>query len=60
MKARLHIQTAVRNGITCLKQSFYTPPFKVANITEDKQAGPLHLMLMCSSPGILDGDDYQL
>jgi urease accessory protein len=60
MNARLHIQTAVRNGITYLKQCYYTPPFKVANITEDKQAGPLHLMLMCSSPGVLDGDDYQL
>jgi urease accessory protein len=60
MNARLHIQTADRNGITCLKQCYFTPPFKVANITEDKQAGPLHLMLMCSSPGVLDGDDYQL
>jgi urease accessory protein len=56
----LHIQTAERNGITYLKQNYHTPPFKVANITEDKKAGPLHLMLMCSSPGILDGDDYQL
>jgi urease accessory protein len=60
MKASLQIQTAVRNGITYLQQSYYTPPFKVANITEDKKAGPLHLMLMCSSPGVLDGDDYHL
>jgi len=60
MNAHLHIQTADRNGITCLKQCYFTPPFKVANITEDKQAGPLHLMLMCSSPGVLEGDDYQL
>lgn len=60
MNAHLHIQTAERNGITYLKQSYCTPPFKVANITENKQAGPLHLMLMCFSPGILDGDDYQL
>lgn len=60
MISHLHIQAAERNGITYLKQSYCTPPFKVANITEDKKAGPLHLMLMCSSPGILDGDDYQL
>jgi urease accessory protein len=58
MKANLNIQTALRSGITYLKQSYYTPPFKVANITEDKKAGPLHLMLMCSSPGVLEGDDY--
>lgn len=58
MKANLHIQTALRHGVTYLEQSYFTPPFKVANITEDKKAGPLHLMLMCSSPGILEGDDY--
>lgn len=60
MNAHLHIQTAYRNGITSLQQCYYTPPFKVANITEDKQAGPLHLMLMCSSPGVLEGDNYQV
>ena len=60
MNSQLHIHVATRHGITYLKQSYYTPPFKVANITEDKKSGPLHLMLMCSSPGILDGDDYQV
>ena len=30
------------------------------NITEDKTAGQLHLILMSSSPGILDGDEYEI
>ena len=60
MIAKLNIRTAVRNGITYLDQTYFTPPFKVANITEDKQAPTLHLMLMNSSPGILDGDDYSI
>lgn len=60
MRARLHIQVAQRNGIPYLKQSFFTPPFKVANITENKKAAPLHLMLMSSSPGVLDGDEYEM
>jgi urease accessory protein len=60
MKAKLHIETVLKDGITCLKQSYCTPPFKVANITEDKSSAPLHLMLMSSSPGILDGDEYEL
>ncbi len=30
------------------------------NITEDKKKEPLHLMLMSSSPGILDGDEYDI
>lgn len=58
MIAKITIQASLRNGVTYLKQSYFTPPFKIANITEDKQARTLHLTLMCSSPGVLDGDDY--
>lgn len=60
MIATLNIQTAVGEGITYLKNAFFSTPFKIANITEDKKAKTLHLMLMSSSPGILDGDQYQL
>jgi urease accessory protein len=60
MKAALHIQTARRDTRTYLKKAFFTPPLKVADITEDKKANQLQLMLMSSSPGILDGDEYQL
>ena len=60
MIATLHIQTAARGNCTYLKNTYFTTPFKVANITEDKSAHALHLMLMSSSPGILDGDQYQL
>lgn len=60
MIATLHIQTAARGNNTYLKNTYCTTPFKVANITEDKKANPLHLMLMSSSPGILDGDQYQV
>lgn len=60
MIARLNIQAASRQGITYLRESYYTPPLKVANITEDKRAARLHLMVMCSSPGVLDGDEYHL
>lgn len=60
MIATLHIQAAVANGITYLKKYYCTTPFKVANITEHKKDSTLRLMLMSSSPGILDGDDYQL
>ena len=60
MRSELHIQVAGRNGIPFLKKAFFTTPFKVMNITEDKTAGQLHLMLMSSSPGILDGDEYEM
>jgi len=60
MNAKVIIRAALRDGITQLRESYYTPPFRVANITEDKKEPLLHLMLMCSSPGILDGDEYDI
>lgn len=60
MSARVNILTALRGDITYLKTSYCTQPFKIADITEDKKAGTLHLVLMNSSPGILDGDEYKI
>lgn len=60
MKAQLHIQVAVDRGCSYLKPPFFTTPFKLANITEDKKSNQLHLMLMSSSPGILDNDEYDI
>lgn len=60
MMATLHIQAAWINDITYLKKCYCTTPFKVANITEDKKDSTLRLMLMSSSPGILDGDEFRL
>lgn len=60
MIAELHIQTALRNNITFLRKAYCTTPFKIANITEDKKDRILRLMIMSSSPGILDGDTYNV
>ena len=60
MKAKLYIETAVRNEKTFLRNSYCTPPFKIADVTEDKNQTNLRLMLMSSSPGVLDGDEYEL
>jgi urease accessory protein len=58
MIANLHIQTGLRNERTYLKNSFCTAPFKVADVTEDRSSKALKLMIMSSSPGVLDGDEY--
>jgi urease accessory protein len=60
LPSSLHIQTGLRNGKTFLKNSFCNQPFKIADITEDRSADDLRLMLMSSSPGILDGDNYEM
>ncbi|MEO6328954.1 MAG: urease accessory protein UreD [Ginsengibacter sp.] len=60
MTAELDIQAALRNNITFLEKAYCTTPFKIANITENKKDNTLRLMLMSSSPGILDGDVYNI
>jgi urease accessory protein len=60
MKAGVHIEIASAGNISFLKNAFAETPFKIANITEDKKNDPLHLVLMSSSPGILDGDEYHI
>lgn len=60
MKAELKIYAASKNGKTFLKNAYFTTPFKLINITEDKTSSTLDLMLMSSSPGILDGDKYDI
>ena len=58
MISTVKIDTYLRNEITHLKSAFHTTPFKVAEIREDKNQAILELMLMSSSPGILDSDSY--
>ncbi len=60
LNGRLHIETGLSEGKTILRKTYCAQPFKLANITEDKKQTDLHLMLMSSSPGVLDGDEYDL
>ena len=58
MSSRLHVSLGTRNGATFMRDCFCTQPFKVIDITENANAGTAQLMLMSSSPGILDTDRY--
>lgn len=60
LKGKLHIVAGCRHNRSYLKSAFYTPPFKVADVTGRSASSKLHLMLMNASPGVLDGDDYEL
>lgn len=60
MIAQLNITTGVRNNRTYLQSAYYTTPLKVIDVTENKKEGILILMLMSSSPGVLDGDEYAI
>lgn len=56
MNSHVTMHIAKRDGRSYLAGNYFTPPYKLANITEDRRDPYLHLMLMCSSPGVLDGD----
>lgn len=60
MISELKIETGLRPTGTYLKSAYCTRPFKVANVREERTDPVLRLMMMSSSPGMLDGDHYQL
>jgi urease accessory protein len=59
MISELQITAAAKEEHTWLQHCYYTRPFKVANIS-GKGRGILHLTMMSASPGILDGDEYDI
>lgn len=60
MKCNLMIQTAYKHGRTYLKDVFFTRPIRVADTGLYEEDDGLYLIFMNSSPGILDGDAYDL
>lgn len=60
MNGVLHFVTGFKNGRTFLKSVYNTPPFKLADISGNRPARKLQLMLMSASPGVLEGDNYKI
>lgn len=57
---RLNIVSGFKDERSYLKDAFFTRPFRIANISEDRSDPSLYLMVMSSSPGILDNDHYDI
>jgi urease accessory protein len=60
VKKVIDVEACSKNGKTWLKKGFAAHPFKLADITEHRSCNTLELMLMNSSPGVLDGDHYEM
>ena len=60
LTSEVHIEIVKKNGINIPVKLYVTQPFKILNVTENKREGILRLMMMSSSPGILDGDNYNI
>lgn len=58
LKGELKISVDCVQGKSRLQDYFFTPPFKIMNITEGRNSSALKLMIMNSSPGVLDRDEY--
>ena len=54
------VQTGLYKDVTILKDIFFTPPFNVVEVRENKKDPLLELMIMSSSPGLFNHDDYQI
>src|SRR3954471_14532545 len=59
MKLVADIETIRKANCTCLVKGYAAHPFKLANLGH-LACGELQLMLMSSSPGILDGDHLNI
>lgn len=57
---QLKIVAGFREGRSYLKDTFFTRPFRVANVGQYKIDNDLYLMVMSSSPGLLDKDQYDI
>ncbi|HVI44066.1 MAG TPA: urease accessory protein UreD [Chitinophaga sp.] len=57
---RLSITCGFKNERSYLKDTFFTRPFRVVSVGEDRRDPALYLMIMSSSPGILDDDHYDI
>jgi len=60
MNSTVDIQAINKNGCTVLKDLYYSPPFRIANISGKRNGKMLRLMQMSSSPGVLEGDEYRI
>jgi urease accessory protein len=57
---KLEITVGNKSEKSYLKDSYFTRPFRLANVGEDKTDPSLYLMVQSSSPGILEKDDYDI
>lgn len=60
MRSTLQITAGYKNRRTYLKESFCSQPFKLCNITEDRTKSLMRLMIMSSSSGVLDNDNFEI
>lgn len=60
MICRLDIKVEQRQGKSYLKDAYVTQPFRIVPVGQYRKDNAAYLMMMSSSPGLLDGDDHRI
>lgn len=60
MICRLDIKVEQRQGKSYLKDAYVTQPFRIVPVGQYRKDNAEYLMMMSSSPGLLDGDDHRI
>ena len=60
MICSLDIKIAHREGKSFLKDAYATQPFRIVPVGQYQKDNAAYLMIMSSSPGLLDGDDHRI
>lgn len=60
MICNLNVKVSQRQGKSYLKDAFVTQPFRIVPVGQYRRDNAEYLMMMSSSPGILDGDDHRI
>jgi len=60
MICSLDIKIAHREGKSYLKDAYATQPFRIVPVGQYQKDNAAYLMIMSSSPGLLDGDDHRI
>ncbi|MBB1138138.1 urease accessory protein UreD [Myroides sp. WP-1] len=60
MISHLKIKVEQREGQSYLKDAYVTQPFRIVPVGQYKRDKAAYLMIMSSSPGLLDNDDHQI
>lgn len=60
MISSLDIKIEQRQGASYLKDAYVTQPFRIVPVGQYKRDKAAYLMIMSSSPGLLDNDDHRI
>lgn len=58
MISNLEVKVEQNKGVSFLKDAYVTQPFRIVPVGQYKKDKAAYLMIMSSSPGLLDGDNH--